>query len=426
MTSARKSGTRPVAWAVALWTSMVLAGICTAARVDEPDELADLQQATGHAVAKVVPSVVQVIVPELTEEQREEATRLDRERRLKELERSAGEDAPDESPEPPAGADDDSKAAQSVPPDEQPSDPAPEPAEPGDDADTPDDGPQEEADRTEAAPNGAKTQVRTGLVVGSDGYVITSLVNLGRQTQGLKVKLADGRVLEATRLGEDLQRDIVLLKVDGKNLPAPKAAPKSGLAVGQWAIALGWTLPVDQPTLSKGIISALDRLAGAALQTDANISPMNYGGPLIDLEGRVVGMIAAVGRGGSTGRAQQFSDSGIGFVVPLEDILKELDELKEGRRLQMPFLGIRFNLLRLGGGAQVDMVYAATAAKESGMKEGDVIVEFEGVAIRSPFQLLHEIGSRRVGDKVTFKVERGDKPLTLSAVLKGRPEHFRP
>jgi len=422
----------------ALAALTVTAAAAAMLRAQEVDELADLQQVTSAAVAKVAPSVVRVMVPAMTEQQLKDARRRERERRAsemsqesappekpeKEVERSAPETAPPapeteplapkadapETPPPVPEADAPLPEAEREPapgdqPDESPPDPAPEDLVAGD---------------TDAA----DAPVRTGLIVSPDGYVVTSLLSAGLQTEGITVELADGRVLPARRLGEDVRRDVVLLKIDADGLPVAEVAPKSELAVGQWVLALGRTLPVAQPTVNKGILSATERLAGVAIQTDANISPMNYGGPLVDLRGRVVALIAAVGRAGSTSRADMFSDSGIGFAIPLEDILKELPDLKDGRRLEVPFLGIGFSMMRLGKGAEVTHVFAATAAAQSGIKEGDVIIEIEGIEVANSFVLMHEIGARKVGDALTLKIRRGDEVVTVTSTLRARPEHL--
>jgi serine protease Do len=267
--------------------------------------------------------------------------------------------------------------------------------------------------------------IQSGLVVSADGAIVTSLVNIGDQRVGLFVEMPDGAIYAATRLGQDSQRDLLLLKIDARQLAVPRTAGKGDLAVGQWVVALGRTLPLPTPTGSKGIVSALGRHAGVAIQTDANISPVNYGGPLVDLRGRVVGMVAAVGARGSDSRADQWSDSGIGFAVPIADILARVAAMEQGHRLEPPFLGIEFNMVRLEPGAKVMRVIAATAAAESGLQAGDVIVEFQGACIETPFQLLHEIGSRAVGDTVTFKVHRNGQTLGLSATLGARPDIYR-
>src|SRR5438067_6584986 len=130
---------------------------------------------------------------------------------------------------------------------------------------------------------------------------------------------------------------LTLWKVDRKNLPVPVMVPKKELKVGQWAIALGRTLDLKQkkdtpPSISIGIVSALNRIWGKALQTDAKVSPVNYGGPLVDIQGRVQGILipASQRKEGETAGFEWY-DSGIGFAVPMEDVLAMLPRLKEGK-----------------------------------------------------------------------------------------------
>jgi S1-C subfamily serine protease len=418
-------------WRKAGWPALaalvVLVALIAPPSRGAQDELSELGQVMSRAVDKISPAVVRVIVPEVAKGK--ETTRAPQLVPAKPAEPAgktpvAPQDQPPEKPrdDSPAAPNDEPRGKSGEPAAEKPVGPAPakppeaEPAEkapPRPDA----------AEPTEKIP--VKTHVRTGLLVSADGYVVTSLLGAGQASDGLEVELADGRRFPAKRLGEDVQRDLLLLKIDGKDFPAPELAKKSDLAIGQWVLAIGRALPGAQPTVSKGIISALGRLAGVALQTDANVSPMNYGGPLVDLRGRVVGVIAAVGRTGSSARAERLSDSGIGFAIAMDDVLAELPELKTGARLEVPFLGVAYDIVRLEPGARVLRVIAATAAAESGLKEGDVIVEFGGAKIETPFQLENQIGSHKVGEKVTFKVVRGEQTLSLSGTLKARPEYLR-
>ncbi len=380
-------------------TGLVLAasGPRLLARTARPNP--DLERLTREAVEKVSPSVVQIIVsPDAEAEVRHPNAAEDR---------SDGEEiANGRGPSP---------GEQSAP--------SGDPGRGGNGAEAPTRPPQDE--EPSEGRRAGKERIRTGLVIGADGYVITSLVNVGDRREGLKVRLADGRTLEARRLGEDLYRDVALLKTDAEDLPVPEWGEASSLAVGQWVLAVGRALPIEGPVVSRGIVSAKDRLAGTALQTDANVSALNYGGALVDLRGRVVAMVAALGRTGSSERSDRFSDSGIGFAVPMGDILAELSALKRGQRIEMPFLGVQFNNVRLEPGALVTRVIPETAAAEADIREGDVIVEFDGSPIKNPFELIHQIGSHRVGEDVTVKIVRGEQRLTLRAKLKARPEHLR-
>ena len=119
------------------------------------------------------------------------------------------------------------------------------------------------------------------------------------------------------------------------------------MLVGQWAIAIGRTFAADQTNISVGVISALNRIWGKAIQTDAKVSPNNYGGALTDIRGRVYGVLAPLSPNNQNALAgTEWYDSGIGFAVPLEDIYARLDHLKSGKDLkpgrQVPGVGTAF------------------------------------------------------------------------------------
>ncbi len=154
-------------------------------------------------------------------------------------------------------------------------------------------------------------------------------------------------------------------------------------AWAQWAIAVGRVYDNDQPNMSVGIISATNRIWGKAIQTDAKISPANYGGPLVDLEGRVIGVLVPMSPMESGEMAGvEWYDSGIGFAVPLEHINRVLDRLKHGEDLQPGLMGVTIK----AGDPYADEVTIATClpkspARQAGLKPGDKIVEIDGVKI---------------------------------------------
>src|SRR5262249_32985964 len=132
----------------------------------------------------------------------------------------------------------------------------------------------------------------TGLIVAADGYVLSSAFNFANRPSAIFIAIPGRKErLLAKVVATDHTRMITLLKVEADRLPVPVAAPKKEIQVGQWAFALGrtWTSLDKLPSISVGIVSALGRIWGKAIQTDAKVSPVNYGGPLIDLEGRVLG-----------------------------------------------------------------------------------------------------------------------------------------
>jgi serine protease Do len=175
----------------------------------------------------------------------------------------------------------------------------------------------------------------TGLVISSDGYIITSTFNFIRKPPIITVILPDGSRKVAKIMGRDETCKLCVLKVDGvTNLTVPEWAPGKENRVGQWAISVGVGYGGHQPAVSVGIISALARISGKAVQTDANISPANYGGPLVDLQGRVIGICSPLSPNAQDALAGvEWYDSGIGFAVPLEGRDSHLARMKAGETL---------------------------------------------------------------------------------------------
>ena len=243
----------------------------------------------------------------------------------------------------------------------------------------------------------------TGLIVSADGYIISSAFNFVQQPSSILVTLPDDTRAPAKVIAKDHSRMLVLLKVNtDSQLPTPEPVPAKEIRVGQWSIALGRTFASDLPNVSVGIVSALDRIFGRALQTDAKISPNNYGGPLIDLRGRVFGVLVPMSPQDSSELAGfEWYDGGIGFAVPLENILAQLPKLKEGKDLHRGLMGITMK----PGDPYVQPAVIATArakspAREAGFLPGDEIVEVAGQKISSQMQLQLQMGRRYAGEKV--------------------------
>ncbi|HZL89413.1 MAG TPA: PDZ domain-containing protein [Pirellulaceae bacterium] len=257
----------------------------------------------------------------------------------------------------------------------------------------------------------------TGLVVSEDGLIVSSAFNFVQKPTSILVTLPSGKRAAAQIVARDHSRMLVLLKVNTtEKLAVPSAVPREEMQVGQWAIAVGRTLSKSEPNFSVRIVSALDRIWGKAIQTDAKISPVNYGGPLIDIRGRVLGVLVPLTPQQPQGAEQQASeiagaewyDSGIGFAVPLADINARLETLKEGKDLHPGVLGVAlkkgdmFSLPAEIVGARAD-----GPAGKAGLKAGDVIVEVDGMPIDRQTQLRHALGRRYAGDKVKVVVRRG-------------------
>lgn len=260
----------------------------------------------------------------------------------------------------------------------------------------------------------------TGIVLSSDGYIVTSTFNFLRKPPIITVVMQDGRRHVAQLLGRDETRKICLLKVEGvSNLPVPEFAPREEIKVGQWAVAIGVGFGANQPALSAGIISAVSRISTKAIQTDANTSPANYGGPLVDLEGRVIGVCVPLSPGSREEAAgAEWYDSGIGFAVPLDGIALVLDRLKAGETLKHGFLGVVTEAFGTPpSGARIKEVQPDSPAAKAGLEKGDKILKVGGADVIDVTHLRSVIGRHFAGDKVEVVVRRGEEQKILTAEL---------
>lgn len=251
----------------------------------------------------------------------------------------------------------------------------------------------------------------TGLVVDEDGYVISSAFNFIQQPSSILVTLPSGTRAAAKIVTRDHSRMLVLLKVNTtEKLTVPIAVPEGEMTVGQWAIAVGRTYDPKVPNVSVGLLSAKGRVYSIAIQTDAKVSPANYGGPLIDIQGRVLGVLVPLSpqRQSSEVAGAEWYDSGIGFAIPLEDINQRVGDLKSGKDLRPGLMGIS---LKSGDpyatSAEIAAAPYGTPAQKSGLKAGDTIVEIDGTAIERQSQLKHALGPRYAGDKLSVVYTRG-------------------
>jgi len=260
----------------------------------------------------------------------------------------------------------------------------------------------------------------TGLIVSPDGYIISSAFNFIQKPSSILVRLPDGTRSVAERVATDYSRMLVLLKVQSeKELPVPEAAPLEEIKVGQWAIALGRTFEAERPNVSVGIVSAMKRIFGRAMQTDAKISPANYGGPLVDIRGRVLGVLVPMSpQGVGQVAGVELYDAGIGFAVPLSTIQSKLDTLKQGEDLRAGILGIA---MKKGdpyaAPAEIASARPKSPAREAGLKPGDKIVDVDGEPIATQMQLKLAIGPRYAGETVRLVARRGEELLERNVTL---------
>ncbi len=261
----------------------------------------------------------------------------------------------------------------------------------------------------------------TGVVVSADGYIISSAFNFASKPASVLVELPDGRRFPANEIATDRSRMLTLLKIDANDLtpivPAERPLPQ----VGQWAIAVGRTFDAQTPSISVGIVSANERVWGKAIQTDAKVSPVNYGGPLIDIEGRALGILVPLSMAQNEATAGvEWYDSGIGFAIPMRDVFAVLERLKEGKDLRPGLMGISFKRDDLTEGeVTIDLVRPDSPAYRAGIRSGDVLLKIGERPIHRVGHLRMALGTRYEGDTVSVEFRHGEEVQTREIVLVG-------
>ncbi|MFY8200042.1 MAG: trypsin-like peptidase domain-containing protein, partial [Pirellula staleyi] len=275
----------------------------------------------------------------------------------------------------------------------------------------------------------------TGTVLTSDGWIVTSIFQFRGQPASITVVLPDEQRKAAKLVARDHSRELALLKIDtDKPLKAASVSSKSEWQVGQWAIAMGKTFDFKVASRSLGILSAQGRIFNKAIQTDAKISPQNYGGPLIDLRGNVMGILAPINPGIATeGEVEQWYDSGVGFAIPLADILERLPKLQRGEDIYQGRAGFRSQSPdEFAPEIVLSGVTPGSPAAKAGMKAGDRIVgagpsreSVRPVAMHS--ELKHVMGTVDAEQSMVFEIEReGIKSQFEFALVKELPIYREP
>lgn len=263
----------------------------------------------------------------------------------------------------------------------------------------------------------------TGLIVTPDGYVFSSAVGFAHHPDAVIAVLPDGQHAKAEIVSTDFVRKITLLKIEppaGKTFPVPTPAKVEPARVGQQVVAFGRILNPDVPTLTTGILSGKRRQSGVAIQTDAHVSPSNYGGPLVNLDGEVLGILTPFGMGPNkimTG--VDIYDSGIGFAIPLEDLLALLPRMKEQKELKPTAkMGLVFdNPSPILAGTKILNVKPDSPAAKAGVKEGDVVTHADGVPVTRAAEILWQNAKHYEGEKVKLTLKRGEETIQAELEL---------
>ena len=249
----------------------------------------------------------------------------------------------------------------------------------------------------------------TGVIISEDGLVVTSSINFVDLPASIVVRFHDGEMVPAEILARDIGRNLVVLKTATRTLRRPvEIIDRRELAVGQTCVAIGKIYDVQQPNISVGIVSALFRIWDRALQTDAKISPANFGGPLVDLHGRMIGVLTPLSPDNTSVTAgTEWYDSGIGFAVPIQDLLSRIETLMNGTDLKPGLLGVGFK----GGNLIVDPPEVATSigggpAAKAGIRPGDLIVAVNERPVKRQSEFKHAMGRFYAGDNVTLSIRR--------------------
>jgi putative serine protease PepD len=262
----------------------------------------------------------------------------------------------------------------------------------------------------------------SGFVLDRDGYILTNdHVVDGAQT--VHVRFGEGAPVTARVVGVDQSTDLALLKIDpaGHKLTPLQLGSSKGLKVGQPAIAIGSPFRLEG-TLTTGVVSALGRSITApnnfsidnVVQTDAAINPGNSGGPLLDANGRVIGINAQIAT------ATQ-SNSGVGFAIPIDTAKQVLPDLKTGQQIKRGYLGIETGDPPTGTGAIVAAVVPGGPAAGAGVQQGDRVLSIDGHAINASADVVAAVTNLKPGRDVKLAIQRGDSQRTLTVKLGTRP-----
>lgn len=280
----------------------------------------------------------------------------------------------------------------------------------------------------------------SGFFISEDGLVVTNRHVISDTDTKYVVLTQDGRELPATVVALDPALDLGVLKVEGSGFPALELGDSDALRAGQTVIAIGNALAEFRNSVTKGVISGLNRslyagdfeeeeLIEEAIQTDAAINPGNSGGPLITLDGKVVGMNTAVTDGAQS----------LGFALPSNALARAVESARTHGRIVRPWIGVRYipvdkeiarnegldhdyGALVMGNGQRDPGVLPNSPADKADVREGDHILEIDGQRVGDPRSLATIISRLSPEQIVVLKIARGDNTVQIPVKLEERPQ----
>lgn len=271
----------------------------------------------------------------------------------------------------------------------------------------------------------------SGFIVSKEGHIITN-AHVVKGADKIFVVLNDGREMDATLVGMDTHTDVAVIKVEAKDLPFLELGNSDDMEIGEWVVAIGSPFQLDA-SLTVGVISAKGRQnlritdLEDFIQTDAAINPGNSGGPLLNLDSQVIGInTAIVSRTGGY--------MGIGFAIPSNMAKHIMTQIIDKGSVTRGFLGVimqpvdkdiadAFNLDRPEG-ALISEVLKDSPAEKAGLQQGDIILESHGVPVKSVGSFRNEVSLMSPGDKLTLKINRKGKILTIPITLGSVSDSF--
>ena len=281
-------------------------------------------------------------------------------------------------------------------------------------------------------PNGVQPEQRasgSGVLISEDGYIVTNNHVVsdgdGGVAEEITVTLHNKKVYKARVIGKDPSTDIAVLKIDGKGFPFLIYGNSNVVKLGQWVLAVGYPLTLET-TVTAGIVSAKGRAIGinirqsqtpieSFIQTDAAVNQGNSGGALINTNGELIGINAAI-------LAPSGTYAGYSFAIPVNLAKKIVNDMIQYGDVQRAYLGIQVeeDKFDAGDGAYIGTVAKEGAAASAGLKKGDVVTKIDDIPINSWTELQGTVASYKVNDKMTITYRRDGKDYTTVATLKNK------
>lgn len=278
--------------------------------------------------------------------------------------------------------------------------------------------------------------VGSGFILNQNGHILTN-AHVVDGTDTVQVTLKDGRAFDGKVMGTDTVTDVAVIKIEADNLPTVALSDSDQIKPGQWSIAIGNPLGLDN-TVTAGIISATGRSSNQVgvpdkrvsfIQTDTAINPGNSGGPLLNLKGEVIGVNTAIIQGAQ----------GIGFAIPMNTAQRIADQLIATGKAEHPYLGIQMVTLspevkseinrNPSSGLTVDAdqgiliakVMPGSPANQAGLKAGDIISRMNGEAVTNAEAAQQQVAKQSVGSELKLDITRNQERRTITAKLANAP-----